>query len=140
MIPLVYTNISNKKMHSHTAVHFLRVTVPQYKISVKLAGLPSSPSMDGMTGPEGFKVPDASFERFAEQKEALHATDQVIAALPEVSQTVLRGIIDGLPEHSIAYKCGYGHTQYYNKVRPHALYLFSLYYPLDHFDEKDTPA
>lgn len=127
-------------MHSHTAVHFLRVTVPQYKISVKLAGLPSSPSMDGMPGPEGFKVPDASFERFAEQKEALHATDQVIAALPEVSQTVLHGIIDGLPEHSIAYKCGYGHTQYYNKVKPHALYLFSLYYPLDHFDEKDTPA
>lgn len=137
---MVYTDIYNKKMHSHTAVHFLRVTVPQYKISVKLAVLPSSPSMDGMPGPEGFKVPDASFERFAEQKEALHATDQVIAALPEVSQTVLRGIIDGLPEHSIAYKCGYGHTQYYNKVRPHALYLFSLYYPLDHFDEKDTPA
>lgn len=139
MIPLVYTRQPNKKS-THSCEHFLRVTVPRYKISVKLAGLPSSPSMDGMPGPEGFKVPDAAFECFAEQKEALHATDQVISALPEVSQTVLRGLIEGLPEHTIAYQCGYGHSQYYQKIRPHAIYLFSLYYPLDHFDEKDTPA
>ena len=96
--------------------------------------------MYGMPGPEGYKVSNAAFERFAEQKEALHATDQVIAALPEVSQTVIRGIIDGLPEHYIAYRCGYGHTQYYNKIRPHAVYLFALYYPLEHFDKKDTTA
>lgn len=69
-----------------------------------------------MPGPEGFKVPDAAFERFAEQKEALHATDQVIAALPKTSQIVLRGLIKGLPEHSIAYRCRYSHSKYYSKI------------------------
>lgn len=136
---MVYTNNYSKKS-AHSCERFLRVTIPEYKISVKLAGLPSSPSMSGMPGPEGFKAPDAAFQRFAEQKEALNATDKVIDALPSVSQTVLRGLIDGLPEHTIAYQCGYGHSQYYSKIRPHAIYLFSLYYPLDHFDEKDTPA
>ena len=96
--------------------------------------------MDGMPGPESYKVPDAALDVFAEQKEALHATDQVIAALPKTSQIVLRGLIEGLPEHSIAYRCRYGHSQYYGKIRPHALYLFALYYPLEHFDEKDNPA
>lgn len=140
MISLVYTNDSNKKSARHLCEHFLRVSVPHYETMVKLAGSPSSPSFDGMPGPTGFKQTDAAMERFAEQKEALHATDQVIAALPKTSQIVLRGLIEGLPEHSIAYRCRYGHSQYYSKIRPHALYLFALYYPLEHFDEKDNPA
>ena len=116
MISLVYTNDSNKKSARHLCEHFLRVSVPHYETMVKLAGSPSSPSFDGMPGPTGFKQTDTAMERFAEQKEALHATDQVIAALPKTSQIVLRGLIEGLPEHSIAYRCRYGHSKYYSKI------------------------
>ena len=140
MIPLVYTNISNKKIHSHTAVHFLRVTVPQYQTIVKLAGAPSSPSFDGMPGPTGFKQPDTVMQRFVEAKEIIRTTNRVISVLPPVSQAVIKGMIQGLPEHSKAFQCGYGHSQYYSTVRPRALHQFATYYPLDTFDEKDTPA
>ena len=139
MITLVYTKQANKKS-AHSCEHFLRVSVPQYQTMVKLAGSPSSPSFDGMPGPTGFKEPDAAMERFVEAKEIIRTTNQVISVLPDISQKVIRGLIDGLPEHTIYYSCGYGHTQYYSKIRPHALYLFSLYYPLDTFDEKDNPA
>lgn len=140
MISLVYTNDSNKKSARHLCEHFLRVSVPHYETMVKLAGSPSSPSFDGMPGPTGFKQTDAAMEHFVEVKEIIRTTNRVISVLPDVSQKVIRGLIDGLPEHSIAFNCGYGHTQYYSKIRPHALYLFSLYYPLDTFDEKDNPA
>ncbi len=136
---MVYTNNSNKKS-AHSCEHFLRVSIPQYQTMVKLAGCPSSQSFDGMPGPAGFKEPDAAMQRFVEAKEIIRTTNQVISVLPEVSKTVIHGLIDGLPEHTIAYNCNYGHTQYYSKIRPHALYLFSLYYPLDTFDEKDRPA
>lgn len=139
MITLVYTNNATKKS-AHSCEHFLRVSVPQYQTMVKLAGCPSSPSFDGMPGPTGFKEPDAAMQRFVEAKEVIRTTNQVISVLPDISQKVIRGIIDGLPEHSIAFKCGYGHSQYYSKIRPHAIYLFALYYPLDTFDEKDRPA
>lgn len=137
---MVYTNNSNKKSARHSCEHFLRVSVPHYQTMVKLAGCPSSPSFDGMPGPTGFKQPDAAMQRFVEAKEIIRTTNQVISVLPDVSQTVLNGIIEGVPEHSIANRCGYGHSQYYSKIRPHALYLFALYYPLDTFDEKDKPA
>lgn len=139
MIKLAILSIdSTKKVRNHTAAHFLRVTIPQYQISVKLAGAPGSPSMSGMPGPTGFKQPDAAYERFVEQKEILRATTAVISALSPVSQTVLKGMIDGLPEHTIAYKAGYGHSQYYDTIRPRALHDFASFYPLDHFDEADT--
>lgn len=77
-------------------------------------------------------------QRLIEAKEIIRTTNQVISVLPKVSQTVICGIIDDLPEHCIASKCGYGHTQYYNKIRPHAIYLFSLYYHT--FDEKNQLA
>ncbi|MCI5812309.1 MAG: hypothetical protein MRZ92_02110 [Lactobacillus sp.] len=47
-------------------------------------------------------------------------------------------MIQGLPEHSIAYQANYGHSQYYSTIRPRALHDFALYYPLDHFDEADS--
>lgn len=137
---MVYTDNYNKKSARHSCEHFLRVSIPQYQTMVKLAGCPSSPSFNGMPGPTGFKEPDAAMERFVEAKEIIRTTNQVISVLPDISQKVIRGLIDGLPEHTIYCSCGYGHTQYYSKIRPHALYLFSLYYPLDTFDEKDRPA
>ena len=136
MISLVYTNDSNKKA---LAIYANTSSVYPY-LTMKLAGSPSSPSFDGMPGPTGFKQTDTAMERFVEAKEIIRTTNRVISVLPDVSQKVIRGLIDGLPEHSIAFNCGYGYTQYYSKIRPHALYLFSLYYPLDTFDEKDNPA
>ena len=52
--------------------------------------------------------------------------------------TCIYKMIQGLPEHSIAYQANYGHSQYYSTIRPRALHDFALYYPLDHFDEADS--
>lgn len=77
-------------------------------------------------------------ERYVEANEILRTTTAVISALSPTSQIVLKGMIKGLPEHTIAYKCGYGHSQYYSTIRPRALHDFASYYPLDHFDEADS--
>lgn len=126
-----------KKARSHTAAHFLRVTIPRYQVMAKLAGVPGSPSMSGMPGSTGYKEPDAAMERYVEAKEILRTTTAVISALSPTSQTVLTGMIQGLPEHSIAYQAKYGHSQYYDTIRPRALHDLAMYYPLDHFDEAD---
>ncbi len=137
MIKLAYQSLKqNKKVHS--CAHFLRVTIPHYQVLVKLAGAPGSPSMTGMPGPTGYKEPDAAYQRFVEAQKIIRTTNSVISALSPTSQTVLKGLIQGLPEHTIAYKCGYGHSQYYSTIRPRALHEFSSYYPFEHFDEADN--
>lgn len=94
--------------------------------------------MSGMPGPTGFKQPDAAYERFVEAKEIIRTTNAIISALSPTSQIVIKGMIKGLPEHSIAYQAGYGHSQYYSTIRPRALHDFASFYPLDHFDEADS--